>query len=29
MNLTVPKITMEDLIKEFNRQISGQLKFEF
>lgn len=28
MNLTVPKITMEDLIKEFNRQISGQLKFE-
>lgn len=29
INLTVPKITMEDLIKEFNRQISGQLKFGF
>lgn len=29
MNLTVPKITMEDLVKEFNRQISGQMKFEF
>lgn len=29
MNLTVPKIIMEDLIKEFNRQISGQMNFEF
>lgn len=27
MNITVPKLTMEDLIKEFDRQVIGQLEF--
>lgn len=28
MNITVPKLTMEDLIKEFERQVLGQMRLE-
>jgi hypothetical protein len=27
MNITVPKLTMEDLIKEFDMQVIGQMRF--
>lgn len=27
MNITTPKITMEDLIKEFDMQVIGQMRF--
>ena len=29
ININIPKLTMEDLVKEYERQIDGQMKLEF